>query len=167
MRPARSVCLGLILLFLGGPLLSAAHYVEIRTRIANIRNAPAAAPESSPRRHGTTSSRWRTKRATGTLSISSPPRPATSTSRWHARRFRRGASTRQIGSPRHLQGLEGSGTEGPGRGRPEAAAGQEPEAEHQPQESLERPLQAEGLPRLRLPPAIHRRIVLEGYRRGW
>lgn len=40
MRPVPSVCLGLILLFLSGPLLSAAHYVEIRTRVANIRNAP-------------------------------------------------------------------------------------------------------------------------------
>lgn len=40
MRPVPSVCLGLILLFLCGPLLSAAHYVEIRTRVANIRNAP-------------------------------------------------------------------------------------------------------------------------------
>ncbi len=40
MRPMPSVCLGLILLLLSGPLLSAAHYVEIRTRVANIRNAP-------------------------------------------------------------------------------------------------------------------------------
>jgi hypothetical protein len=40
MRPVPAVCLGLILLFLSGPLLIAAHYVEIRTRIANVRNAP-------------------------------------------------------------------------------------------------------------------------------
>ena len=40
MRPVPAVCLGLILLLLSGPLLTAAHYVEIRTRIANIRNAP-------------------------------------------------------------------------------------------------------------------------------
>lgn len=36
----RSICLGLIFLLLNGPLLIAAHYVEIRTRVANIRNAP-------------------------------------------------------------------------------------------------------------------------------
>ena len=40
MRPVPTVCIGLILLLLSGPLLSAAHYVEIRTRVANIRNAP-------------------------------------------------------------------------------------------------------------------------------
>ena len=169
MRPAPSVCLGLILLFLSGPLLSAAHYVEIRTRIANIRNAPrrGAGIVAKAARHDV----FQLEDEKGNwyaIHLFSAATRYVHKSVARPRRFRRGSSFGQLGSPRHLHGMEERLNKGPGT-RPTGGGPRD--------RNLKRNISLKNLLNDRyklkvfrdfqLPPAVYRRIVLEGNRRGW
>ena len=168
MRPVPSVCLGLILLLLSGTLLSAAHYVEIRTRIANVRNAP--------------------RRGAGIVAKAARNdvfQLEDEKGNWYAIHLFSGA-TRYVHKSvaRPVAFVAELPSDSSVRNdifkawkKAEQRARVEADRRRPPERNLKRNISLKNLLNDRyklrvfhdfqLPPAVYRRIVLEGYRRGW
>lgn len=168
MRPAPSVCVGLILLFLSGPLLSAAHYVEIRTRIANIRNAPrrGAGIVAKAARHDVFQLEDEKGNWYAIHLFSAATRYV------HKSVARPVSFVAELPSDSSVRrDIFKAWKDAEQRARDEA------DRRRPPDRNLKRNLRLRNLLNdryklkvfrdFRLPPAVHRRIVLEGNRRGW